>query len=322
MKPRIQLWFLMSIVGILPIHAWASCSESNSDPNYIKKVIMRSTIVCGGYYSTTFTCEHYLSVGQSMEYLDYQPGPDCYYTYTTESCTWIPLEVDSSWVPAYARLSADTGMRGFGFVPPTEKNRTEMRDILRNKLGFPTLGDDVNTKGYLDSGSSGLPYLAMMRKFKNTWGQNITWRETDANRDLPEMTTSDFDNSVLGMLRAYPTLDAAIVAASACDQETTRPVIFCKIGVWSEQVAHEPPTPFTSPGIEGQIPLYSVDAPNGVNDFKYFTLIDGKWYTLSHAVALAPNTPQKGQIIEVGEPVAGNGEAIIFFKRCVPKHQW
>ena len=92
MKSPIHFWFLLYLVGLMPLRIAANCVESNNDPNYTKKVVMRSTIVCGGYYSTTFTCEHYLGYGQSMAYYDYQSGQDCYYTYTPESCTWIPAQ--------------------------------------------------------------------------------------------------------------------------------------------------------------------------------------------------------------------------------------
>ena len=66
----------------------ASVTDSNNDPNYVKKIVMRSTISCPNY-NTSFTCEHYLGYGETMAYYDYLTG-DCYYTYSCDSCTYIP----------------------------------------------------------------------------------------------------------------------------------------------------------------------------------------------------------------------------------------
>ena len=313
---RIPLCFLMGMVGLMPLRTGATCIESNSDPNYIKKVVMRSSIVCGGYYSTTFTCEHYLNYGQAMAYYDHQVGPDCYYTYTLESCTWIPAIVDQSAEPVYLLHSSFAGsMRGtYGLNLPastTNKSRSEMVDILRVKLGWPTLGVDNNSKAILDAGPIGLPVLAMVRRYFNPLGQKISWRGGAFNR--PEETTSDVANAAVGFLEGYPTLQAAL--QHGCGSGT-RSVIFCKIGAWSSGSA-------PNPGGNGQIPLNSVTDPTpGQQDAKYWTLIDGEWYTFSHGVDALPGTAQVGTIIHVGEPQLAPGEAIIYFKRCVPNHDW
>lgn len=82
---------MTSLALFLPAITHASVQESHTDTSHqsdFKRVILRSTIACGGYYYESFTCEHWLLYGQSMTFTDYNVG-DCSNTYSIESVSWV-----------------------------------------------------------------------------------------------------------------------------------------------------------------------------------------------------------------------------------------
>jgi hypothetical protein len=116
MKTIFRISFLLLAISVISMQMLASVYESNNDPNAVKKVIMRSTIICGNYYSYSFTCEHYLGYQESMIYVDFGTG-DCTYVYSAESTAWIPGGISS--------VSLVTGS-GWEFAPSVLKNSSNM----------------------------------------------------------------------------------------------------------------------------------------------------------------------------------------------------
>ena len=135
-------------------------------------------------------------------------------------------------------------------------------------------------------------------------GSLQSWPTPYATR--PEFTTDSTADR--GPVEAYPTYETA--AFHSCTDPEFRTVIFCRIGPWSAGV---PPIPDAS----GQIPVGSVtNYQNG--SFSYWTLVNGKWLTLSHGIEADPR-PQEA-IIQDDTPTPPAGDGIIFFKRCIRKN--
>jgi hypothetical protein len=173
MKLHFPIWFLLGLVGLMPLRVWANCVESNNDPNCVKKVIMRSTIVCGSYYSSSFTCEHYLGNGESMAFYDYQSGSDCWYTYTADSITFIPGGISSLGV---------TTATGWEFAPTLYHNSS---NVLLN------FGADTLTIRGKD-GNGGL------------LGSGLAWSITDLVNGVVTQDWTTQDSISLGNLSAGP----------------------------------------------------------------------------------------------------------------------
>jgi hypothetical protein len=67
------------ISAIAAISAFAvslsgSVNETNTTPEYVKKFTMMNEITCPYPYYTSFTCEHYLVLGESMVFNDGYDG--------------------------------------------------------------------------------------------------------------------------------------------------------------------------------------------------------------------------------------------------------
>ena len=100
---------LLTVAAILILLApWsrADVSEANNDPCVTKKVVVFNRLTCGDYYQTTFTCEHYLSFGESMLLVDGYESFPCFHTYTLQSITYLPSPVS----PAVTGLSGPSSI--------------------------------------------------------------------------------------------------------------------------------------------------------------------------------------------------------------------
>ncbi len=76
---------------LLSLNAGASVNITHNQPGYIRWVAMYNWIDCSPWYFTTYGCEHYLNLGESLFFPDtYSDG--CFFYYSPTGDVLIPLE--------------------------------------------------------------------------------------------------------------------------------------------------------------------------------------------------------------------------------------
>lgn len=89
MKFFIQFLITQFAFAVLSVCAAASVHFTNNTPGYVAKVDMYTVIDNYEYGVTTFSCEHYLTYGQSLDFDDYPPV-----RYMLTGIQWIALDWD------------------------------------------------------------------------------------------------------------------------------------------------------------------------------------------------------------------------------------
>lgn len=251
---------------------------------------------------TDYTHEYYVpDQWGNLQYQSYQVHFESQYSYHVSApCPpSIPL-------PTAAVTRPKGGLAGLSYGFNTETTMQHQKERVSAGVGWEITGNSI-AEYYWKRGCVGIAWIAMLRKI---YEGSQTAIPPLSDQQFPEQTTTYADNERYGLLRGYNTLENALAGECA---PGTRRVLFAKIGRWKNDT---PPNPAPN----GEIPLDSV-TKRADNTFSYWTYLDGKWRSLEHGEIAGEGEP-KGLERDLTPYPANPADGIIYFKRCVPNHEW
>ena len=169
MKSFIRFLTSAFAISILPAASNASVFFTNNNPGYVAKVDMYTVVDNQQWGVTTFSCEHYLGHGESLNFEDYPP-----ITYMLTGILWIPTE---NWKVSGLSLSTGTGWE---FVANVQNGSSYV---------FHNMGSDTVTL-----------------RARDAWGNiadsGIQWHVTDLINDVVTQDWSTNPTFTIGNLAA------------------------------------------------------------------------------------------------------------------------
>ncbi len=187
----------------------ADVNITHGTPGYIRYVSMYNWIDCMPYYFTTYGCEHYLSLGESLDFDDSYDG-FCHFYYTPTGDVLIPLyPPPDTGGPVYADTLHNHEIVTNAVIEPEPKTASfgratvvlsaELREI---RDGDPFPDGDLSTWPQNRGGAFKMQGLSSIDvnsiQIESVPGKSNTYRGLSRQIDLSSIVWYDLDDYVNG----------------------------------------------------------------------------------------------------------------------------